>query len=200
MGAKAFDDLVFVSLFNLFLNFFQSEVHHVVMVQLFAGEILAKAQPQTMQEIYFVSGEVGRVRAENFVDFVAVREVDFEIELRLRIGQFFPRFADLPRLLFGVVLGRTTANDGAGLQRGCRPQDAVPEIVGRDDGQAYRFPALLRHGKRLRKQVLLDAAEKLVGIEFVFAGGGAPQQSHVQNDNVAAAGLDAVQNVTLPRW
>ena len=73
MGAKAFDDLVFVSLFNLFLNFFQSEVHHVVMVQLFAGEILAKAQPQTMEEIYFVSGEVRRVRAENFVDFVAVR-------------------------------------------------------------------------------------------------------------------------------
>src|SRR5216683_1482243 len=195
MRTEAADDLVFVPFINLFLNFFQSEVHDVVMVQLFAGEILTKAQPQTMQEIYFVSGEVGRVRAENFVDFVAVREVDFEIELRLRIGQFFPRFADLPRLLFSAVLGRTTANDGAGLQRGCRAQDAVPEIVGRDDGQAYRFPALLRHGKRLRKQVLLNAAEKLVGVEFVFAGSGAPQQAHVQNDDVTAAGLDAVENI-----
>src|SRR5216683_894345 len=119
----------------------------------------------------------------------------FQVELRFRIGKLFPSFADLPRLLFGVVLGGATANDGARLQRGCGPQDTVPEIVGRNHRQAYRFPALLRHGKRLRKQVLLDAAEKLVGIEFVFAGGGAPQQSHVQNDNVAAAGLDAVQNV-----
>src|SRR5713101_9777747 len=120
----------------------------------------------------------------------------FQVELRFRIGKLFPSFADLPRLLFGVVLGGATANDGARLQRGCGPQDTVPEIVGRNHRQANGFPALFGHGERLRKQVLLDAAEKLVGVEFVLAGSGAPQQAHVQDNDVAAAGLDAVQNVS----
>ncbi len=43
--------------------------------------------------------------------------------------------------------------------------------------------------------MLLDAAEKLIGFEFVFAGAGAAQQAHVQYDDVAAAGLQAVEHI-----
>ena len=43
--------------------------------------------------------------------------------------------------------------------------------------------------------MLLDAAEKLVGVEFVFAGRGAAQQADVQHDDVPASRLDAVQYI-----
>src|ERR1700675_1767008 len=43
--------------------------------------------------------------------------------------------------------------------------------------------------------MLLDAAEELIDVQFVFAGSGTAQQANVQDDNVAAAGLDAVKNV-----
>src|ERR1700676_857989 len=121
--------------------------------------------------------------------------MDFKIELRLGIGQLFPGFTDLPSLLFSVVLGGAADNDSAGLQRAGSAQNTIPEIVGCNHRQPDGFPTLFRHGKRLRKQVLLDTPEKLVGVEFVFAGGGAPQQSHVQDDHVTATGLDAVQNI-----
>lgn len=45
MGTKAVDDLIFVAFINLFLNFFQSKVHDIVMVQLFARQHFAEAQP-----------------------------------------------------------------------------------------------------------------------------------------------------------
>src|SRR6202453_3600456 len=43
--------------------------------------------------------------------------------------------------------------------------------------------------------MLLDAAEKLIGFEFVFTGAGAAQQTHVEHDNVAAAGLQPVEHI-----
>src|SRR6266478_1443549 len=121
--------------------------------------------------------------------------MDFQVELRLRIGQLFPGFADLPRLLFGVVLGRAANNDGAGLQCGGGAQNTVPQVVGRNHGQSNRFPAFFRHGKRLREQMLLDAAKELIGIQFVFPGRGTRQQPHVQHHHVAAPRLDTVENV-----
>src|SRR6202790_1294633 len=122
--------------------------------------------------------------------------MDFKIELRLGIGQLVPVFTDLPSLLFSVVLGGAADNDSAGLQRAGSAQNTIPEIVGCNHRQPDGFPSLFRHGERLRKQVLLDAPEKLVGVEFVFAGSGAPQQSHVEDNHVTATGLDAVQNIS----
>src|ERR1700675_1451353 len=43
--------------------------------------------------------------------------------------------------------------------------------------------------------MLLDAAEELIGVQFVFAGSGAAQQADVQNDYIAASRLDAIENV-----
>src|SRR5712675_1470734 len=122
--------------------------------------------------------------------------MDFQVELRLRIRKLLPGFADLPRLLFGIVLGRAADDDGAGLQCGGSAQDTIPQVIGCNDGQSNRFPALFRHGKRLREQMLLDAAEELIGIQFVFPGRRTPQQPHVQHDNVPAPRLDAVENIT----
>ena len=121
--------------------------------------------------------------------------MNFQIELRLLIAELFPAIADLARLLFGGFLRGMPDDDGAGLQRRRGAQNTVPEIVGGDDREANRFAAFLGHGQRLRKKMLLDAAEKLVGFQFVFAGGGAAQQANVQHHNVAAAGLHAVQHV-----
>ena len=37
--------------------------------------------------------------------------------------------------------------------------------------------------------MLLNAAEELIGFEFVFARTGAAQEAHVQHDDIAAAGF-----------
>src|SRR5579863_2662030 len=44
--------------------------------------------------------------------------------------------------------------------------------------------------------MLLDAAKELIGVEFVFAGSRAAQQPNVQNNHIAASGLDAIENVS----
>src|SRR5580658_8708373 len=43
--------------------------------------------------------------------------------------------------------------------------------------------------------MLLDAAEELVGVQFVFAGSRAAQQPDVQDHDIAAARLDAIEDV-----
>ena len=72
MRAQARDDFVFLAFIEFFLHFFQGKVHHVVMVQLLPRQHFAEAQPQAMQQMDFVAGEVGRVGAEDFVNLVPV--------------------------------------------------------------------------------------------------------------------------------
>src|SRR5438045_5666004 len=43
--------------------------------------------------------------------------------------------------------------------------------------------------------MLFDAAKKLVGIEFLLAGGGTAQNADMQNHDVTTAWFDAVQNI-----
>ncbi len=145
VGAEARYDLVFLAFVEFFLHFFQREVDHVVMVQLRSRQDFAEAQPQAMQQMDFVGGEIRRVRAEDFVDLVPVGHVNFEVELRLLIAELFPRFADLARLLFGDFFGGVADDDGAGLQRRGGAKNTVPEIVGGDDGEADRFAAFFGH-------------------------------------------------------
>ena len=44
--------------------------------------------------------------------------------------------------------------------------------------------------------MLLNAAEKLIGLEFVFARSRAAQEPDMEHDNIAAPGLNAVQHVS----
>src|SRR6267143_2575694 len=122
--------------------------------------------------------------------------MDFQIELRLLISKFFPGFTDLPRLLLVRFLCRTPHNNRAGLQRSRGTQDAVPQIVCGDDGEADGLASFFGHGKRLREELLLDAPEKLIGLEFVFARSRAAQEPDMEHDNVTAPGLNAVQYVS----
>src|SRR5882762_5313603 len=143
-----------------------------------AWEKLPDPKPQFNLEIHLPNGDkIYKVLGPHahFVDLDAIRQVNFQVELWFRIRKLLPSFADLPCLLFGVVLGRAADDDGAGLQCGRGAQDTIPQVIGCNDGQSNRFPALFRHGKRLREQMLLDAAEKLIGIQFVFPGRRASQ-------------------------
>lgn len=74
-------------------------------------------------------------------------------------------------------------------------ENTVPEIVCRDDSQPDGLAAFFGHGKRLREQMLLDAAEELVGFEFLFAGRRAAENADVENNDVAAARFDAVEDI-----
>ena len=145
VGAEARDDLVLFAFVEFFLYFFQSEVDYVVVVEFGAREDFAEAEPQAMEQVDFVRGEIRGVGAEDFVDLVPVGHVNFEVELRLLVAEFFPGFANLTGLLFGNFLGGVADDDGAGLERGGGAKNTVPEVVGGDDGEADGFAALFGH-------------------------------------------------------
>ena len=102
MGAKAVEDFFFFAGVEFCLDFFECEVYYVVMVEFFRLDLVAEAQPETMQEIDFVGGEIGRMGTEDFENFISGRHVNFEIELRLGIAEAFPGFANLAGLLFAL--------------------------------------------------------------------------------------------------
>src|ERR1700688_650664 len=117
-----------------------------------------------MEEIDFVAGKVGRVRAEYFVNFVAVGEMNFQIELRFLIAELLPSIADLTSLFFRGFLGGMSDDDSAGFQRGSGAQDTVPQIIGGDDREANGLASFFGHGQGLGEKMLLDAAEKLIDV------------------------------------
>src|SRR6266446_1729643 len=133
---------------------------------------------------------------EDLIDLVPVGHVNFEVELRLRIAKFLPGFTDLPRLLLIRFLCGAPCNNCAGLQRSRGAQDAVPQIVCSDDGEADRLAPFFGHGKGLGKELLLDAAEKLIGLKFVFTRSRAAQKADMEHENITATGLNAVQHVS----
>jgi hypothetical protein len=49
MGSQPVYDVFFVSLVQLFLNFFQREMHNVMMVHFQGSDGIAETQPQAMQ-------------------------------------------------------------------------------------------------------------------------------------------------------
>jgi len=148
-----------------------------------------------VQEIDFVGGEIRRVRTEDLENFVAGGEMDFQIELRLGIAEAFPGFADLAGLLFALPLPGRTDDDGGRLQALAGAKNTVPQIVGGDDGEANRFATFFREAESLREKMLFDAAEQLIGVEFLFTGSGAAQDADVKDDNIATAGLETIENV-----
>src|SRR6266478_7813431 len=126
MRAQAVDHVVFVSVLHLFFYFFQREVNDVVMVYFQRRYGITETQPQSVQKIDFVGGQIWRMRPEDFVKLVPVGQMNFQVELRLLIAEFFPGFADLPRLLLVRFLCRTPRDNGAGTERGSGTKDAIP--------------------------------------------------------------------------
>ena len=101
-------------------------MNDIVMVQLFGGQHLAETQPELMQFVDLVGGEVGGVRAEDLEDFIAGGGVNFQVELGLGVMEFFPGFADLPGLLLGGPFDGSAENDGGGLEALRGAQEAFP--------------------------------------------------------------------------
>src|SRR5438445_7952143 len=122
--------------------------------------------------------------------------MDFQVELWLLIAKFFPSFADLPCLLLVRFLGRTPCDNCAGTKRSPGTKDAIPQIVCGNHSEADGLASLFGHGKRLGEELLLYAAEKLVGLEFVFARSRSPQEPDMEHDNIAAPWLNAIQHVS----
>src|SRR5579871_4338879 len=98
VSAEARDEFVFLASVEIVLKLFEGEVDDVVMVKCFRLDKVTEAEPETVQEIDFVGSEIRRMRAEDFEDFIAGGHVNFEIELRLRVAEAFPGFADLTSL------------------------------------------------------------------------------------------------------
>jgi len=51
----------------------------------------AESQPQPVQQVHFIRRQVRRMRAQHLVHLVAIGKMNFQVELRLGIAQFFPR-------------------------------------------------------------------------------------------------------------
>lgn len=98
--AETIDDDLFMAFVQFFLNFFESKVDDIVVVHLQRRRGIAEPQPEPVEEIDFVSGQVRCVWSEDFVDLITVGQVDFQVKLRFRVAQLFPRLADLARLFF----------------------------------------------------------------------------------------------------
>ncbi len=72
-------------------------------------------------------------------------------------------------------------------------QNGFPQIIGGDDREADGLAFFFGDGQNFGEEKLLDGAEKLVGSEIVFAGGGATQQPDVQDDDFSFSALGAAQ-------
>ncbi len=99
--AQPTDHVIFVPFLQFFLNFFEREMDNIVVVHLQGRHRVTEAQPQPVQKIDFVGGEVRCVGAEDFVKLVPVGHVNFQVELRLGIGEVLPRITELTGLLLG---------------------------------------------------------------------------------------------------
>jgi len=75
------EDFLPLGIAELLPEFIESEVDDVVVMQFLRGNVAAKFQPNTVQEINLLGREVRRVRAQIKNMFLAAGEIDFESQL-----------------------------------------------------------------------------------------------------------------------
>ncbi len=149
MGAETVEDFFFFAGVEFRLDFFECEVYYVVMVEFFRLDLVAEAQPETMQEIDFVGGEIRRMGTEDLEDLVPRRHMNFQVELRLGIAEAFPGFANLAGLFFALPFTGRAGNDRRRLEALAGTKNTVPQFVGGDDGEANGFAAFFRETQGL---------------------------------------------------
>src|SRR5664279_2737230 len=135
------------------------------------------------------------MRTEYLVNLVAVGEMNLQVELWLLVAEILPGIADFTRLDLGCFLRGMPHNNRAGLERSGCAKNTVPQVVGRDDGKPHRLAPFFGQRKRMREELLFDAAKQLLGFQFVFPRSRAPQKPDVKNNNVAPAWFYAVQYI-----
>ena len=75
------EDLLPLRVAELLMEFVQSEVDHVVVMNLFRGNVATEFKPNTVQEINLLGRKVGCMRTEIKHVFLAAGEIDFESQL-----------------------------------------------------------------------------------------------------------------------
>jgi len=75
------EDLLPLRVAELLMEFVQSEVDHVVVMNLLRGNVAAEFKPNTVQEINLLGGKVRRVWTQIKNVFLAIGEIDFESQL-----------------------------------------------------------------------------------------------------------------------
>src|SRR5260370_9464668 len=142
-------------------EFVQGKVHHIAMVEFLRCNILADRQPETMQKVDLLGSEVRRVRPQVKDVFLPVWRVDFERQLRLRLGQRFPGQTRDARLFRNGSPWRESQNNRGRPQALCGAENAVPFFCCRSHSKMDRLSALFRQVYRARKKLLLFMAENL---------------------------------------
>jgi len=92
-------------------EFVQGKVHDVVVMDFKRCNIVAEFEPNSVQEVDLLGGEVWRVRPEVKDVFLPPREVDHQRQLRFGIGQVLPRESRQTSFLRDRTSWRRTQDD-----------------------------------------------------------------------------------------
>lgn len=109
MLAETLEDGFALTFGDFALEFRESEMNDVVMVDFLAFQFVTESQPYIVEKIDFLGREVGRVRTEIENMLVATGSDDVEGEARARLRHVFPGKADFAGL-FGQSHLRGTAD------------------------------------------------------------------------------------------
>ena len=118
-------------------------MNDIVVMDLFAGKVIGKIEPDLVQQVDLLRRKPRSMRPEVKHLFVTRGRENLERDVRARFGHAFPSQADFPRLFGDSGLRRAACDDGAGLEVAGGAQDAFPEIVGGGNRKADRL-ALFR--------------------------------------------------------
>ena len=187
------ENFLVLALSDFALELLQRKMDDVVVVKV-APALIAEAQPQPVQLVDLLGGEMRRVRPEVLDILLASRRVDFERELRFGRRQALPGEAGQARLLVGRHSGREAQHYSGRLERLSGPQDAIPDIGGRKNGQVGGLSVLLRQIEGPREEFLLLEGEELLGREVVLTRPSPPEHADVEHDHVLTLRIDPLKD------
>ena len=90
MFPQSVDDLLSPAIVDLPAEFLESDVNHVVMMEFFRRDFIAEFEPDAVEQVNFLGGQVRSVWTQIEYVFLPGRRVDFERQVRSRFRQRFP--------------------------------------------------------------------------------------------------------------
>jgi len=104
--------LTLLAVLHLSHNFIEGEVHHIVVMKLLGGHVLAEPQPDLVDQLDFAGCQVRSVRAKKKEFSLAGVVKYLQVEPRARIGQALSGQPNLAGLLMSSPLRRPAENNG----------------------------------------------------------------------------------------
>jgi hypothetical protein len=191
---QAFNNLILPTIGELVQDLIQREVNDIVMMELFRRNRIAQPQPELMDQIDLICGEVRHVRAKHEELALAGGEEYLKVESGPWRGQSLPAKSNLARLLGHSPLGRTAEDDSRRLQIQCGAKNAVKDIIGSYDGQMHRLAVGFGKRKSFGEKLLFGAAKHLVGFELGFTRRRAVEQTDMEHEDVSTFWPDAIKD------